>query len=75
MGKESVQLSVLFTGANGQVGKALQLTLKDVNFAALTRNELDLTNLEVIFDVLIKYYIVGLPLDVQEIKIALVPTR
>tara|TARA_R100001443_G_scaffold58970_1_gene69377 strand:+ start:3083 stop:3487 length:405 start_codon:yes stop_codon:yes gene_type:complete len=27
------------------------------------------------FDVLIKYYIVGLPLDVQEIKIALVPTR
>jgi len=27
------------------------------------------------FDVLIKYYIVGLPSDVQEIKIALVPTR
>ena len=27
------------------------------------------------FDVLIKYYIIGLPLDVQEIKIALVPTR
>jgi phage baseplate assembly protein W len=27
------------------------------------------------FDVTIQYYIVGIPLDVQEIQIALVPTR
>ena len=48
-------MSVLITGANGQVGKALQVTLKDVNFAALTRDDLDLTNLELIFDILNKY--------------------
>ena len=55
MGKESVQLSILFTGANGQVGKALKLILKDVKFDALTRDDLDLTNLELIFDILNKY--------------------
>ena len=55
MGKESVQLRILFTGANGQVGRALQLTLKDIYFTALARSDLDLTNLELIFDVLNKY--------------------
>ncbi len=48
-------MSILFTGANGQVGRALQLTLKDKYFTALARNDLDLTNLELIFDVLNKY--------------------
>lgn len=48
-------MSVLFTGANGQVGRALKLTLKDVNYYALTRDDLDLTNLELIFGVLDKY--------------------
>jgi dTDP-4-dehydrorhamnose reductase len=48
-------LSILITGASGQVGKALKSILVDESFIALTRDDLDLTNIDLISKVLSQY--------------------
>lgn len=48
-------MSILITGASGQVGKALKSILVDESFIALTRDDLDLTNIDLISKVLSEY--------------------
>ena len=48
-------MSILITGASGQVGKALKSILVDESFIALTRDDLDLTNIDLISKVLSQY--------------------
>ena len=48
-------MSILFTGANGQVGESLKSILLDDSFTALTRDDLDLKNIELISKVLSSY--------------------